>query len=193
MLITVSGPPGSGKSTAATGLAAELAFDHVSGGDLFREMAKERDLSLAEFGELAEADDTIDRNLDRRLRETAADRDDLVLESRLAGWMAGEYADLGIWLDAPIDVRSRRIADREGWTVEEAKERTLEREANERTRYQKYYDIDFTDQSIYDMSLNTARWDADVVLDLLVTSVARYVPDRDEGKMPITGVRYAFE
>src|SRR6056297_1138173 len=112
MLITVSGPAGSGKSTLAAGLADALSVEHVSGGDIFRSLADERGFSLVEFNQRAEEDDQIDRDLDRRLRTTAADGDDLVIESRLAGWMAGDHADLRVWLDAPFEVRVDRIADR---------------------------------------------------------------------------------
>ncbi len=42
MLLTVSGPPGSGKSTTAGLLAEAFDLDHVSGGDIFRELADER-------------------------------------------------------------------------------------------------------------------------------------------------------
>ena len=192
MLLTVSGPPGSGKSTAAAGLADALGFDHVSGGDIFRDLAAERGLSLAEFNALAEDDDQIDRDLDRRLRETARDRTDLVLESRLSGWMAGDYADLRIWLDAPLRVRAERIADREDKSVEQARRETAAREESEATRYLEYYDIEITDLSIYDLSVNTARWDADATLALLLGAVERYDPGADEGKLPVDGVRYEF-
>ena len=193
MLITVSGPPGSGKSTAAAGLADSLGFEHVSGGDIFRGLAAERGLSLGEFGALAEEDDRIDRDLDRRLRSIAIERDEVVLESRLAGWMAGEHADLRIWLDAPIGVRAVRIAEREGLSVERAREETEIREESERRRYAQYYDIDFTDRSIYDLALNTARWGPAEELALLTAAVESYDPGQDEGKEPITGVRYAFD
>ena len=193
MLVTVSGPPGSGKSTAAAGLAEACSLEHVSGGDLFRGLAADRGMSLAEFGALAESDDSIDRTLDEELRTTAIEDDGLVLESRLAGWMAGDHADLRVWLDAPIDVRARRIAKREGFGVDVARIDTLEREASERRRYLEYYDIDVTDRSIYDLAINTARWDAETVLGLLVDAVGCYDPASDEGKVPIEGVRYAFE
>ena len=42
MLLTISGPIGSGKSTVAAALAEELSYEHVSGGDIFRELAAER-------------------------------------------------------------------------------------------------------------------------------------------------------
>jgi cytidylate kinase len=193
MLVTVSGPPGSGKSTVASGLAEALGYRHVSGGDIFRGLADERGLSLAEFNERAEEDESIDRELDQRLREYARDGEQLVLESRLSGWMAGDYADLKIWLNAPLDVRAERIAEREDKPVEQAREETVEREASEKLRYDEYYSIDFESLEIYDLALNTARWSPEVTLEFVATVVEEYDPDVDEGcfEIPET-VRYEF-
>ena len=185
MLLTISGPPGSGKSTVAAGVADAFDLEHVSGGDIFRAMADERGLSLADFNRLAEEDDAIDRDLDRRQRELARERDDVVLESRLSGWMAGDYADLRVWLDAPLEVRADRIADREAVPPSDALEETETREASEKRRYREYYDIDFDDRSIYDLAVNTARWDAPTVVDLVVAAVEAYDPAVDEGKTPV--------
>jgi cytidylate kinase len=192
MLITISGPPGSGKSTNAARLADAFGFEHVSGGDTFREMAADRGLSAVELNEQAEDDDQIDRDLDRRLREVAVERDDVVLESRLAGWLAGDHADMRIWLDAPLDVRVERIVSREEKNFETAREETRRREQSEAKRYAEYYDIDIGDRSIYDLVLNTGRWAEDTVPTLLIDAVEAYDPDDDEGKEPIDGVRYDF-
>ncbi|PSQ17358.1 cytidylate kinase [Halobacteriales archaeon QS_8_69_26] len=185
MLITVAGPPGSGKSTLASSLADELGLEHVSGGDIFRELAAERDMTALEFNQLAEEDESIDLDLDRRLRRTAVERDDLVLESRLAGWLAGDEADLRIWLTAPLRVRAERIADREDWTVDEAAEDTRSREASEAKRYREYYGIDIDDLSIYDLSINTARWSTEAELDIVLNAVERLDPASDEGMAPV--------
>ena len=192
MLITVSGPPGAGKSTAAAGLADALGYEHVSGGDIFRELAAERGYSVVEFNQLAEEDDQIDRDLDRRLREIAIERDDLVLESRLSGWLAAEHADFRIWLDAPLDVRASRIADREEKSVQEAREETATRAESEALRYREYYDIEIGDLSIYDLVVNTSRWGPEAELDLLIAAVESYDSTNDEGKHPVEGVRYDF-
>ncbi|PSQ06580.1 cytidylate kinase [Halobacteriales archaeon QS_5_68_33] len=188
MLLTVSGPAGSGKSTFAAALAEELGYEHVSGGDIFRSLADERGCSLVEFNRLAEEDDEVDRDLDRRLREIARERDEVVLESRLSGWMAGEHADIKVWLDAPLDVRIDRIADREDTDLETARAETVERADSEARRYREYYGIDIEDRSIYDLVLNTARWDPDGELEIVLAAVEAYDPAVDEGKTPVRNV-----
>ncbi len=192
MLLTVSGPPGSGKSTSAAALADAFGLDHVSGGDIFRTLAAERGLSPVEFNELAEEDDQIDRDLDRRLRDIALERDDVVLESRLAGWLAADHADLKIWLDAPVAVRAERIADREDKSVDVAREETLRREASEALRYEAYYNIDINDLTIYDIAYNTARWGPQSVRGMLTTAIESYDAEIDEGKAPVENVVYDF-
>ena len=185
MFLTVSGPPGSGKSTLGADLADALGYEHVSGGDVFREMAAERGLSTLELNKRAEDDDGIDRELDRRQRELARERDNVVLESRLAGWMAAEHAALRIWLEGSLDVRIARIADREGKSTTDAREETVARADSEALRYEEYYGIDITDLSIYDLLVNTARWDPEGVLAVAHTAVESYDPGTDEGTVRI--------
>jgi len=191
MLITISGPAGSGKSTVAAGLAERLGSEHISGGDIFRNLAAERDLTPLELNKLAEEDEAIDLDLDRRQRELATGREDLVLESRLAGWMAGNEADFRIWLDAPLDIRTERIADREDKPIATAREETVERAESEALRYREYYGIDIDDLEIYDLALNTARFSPGAVLDVVIAAVESYDADADEGKTPVD-VDYEF-
>jgi len=192
MLITVSGPAGSGKSTLARSLADALDYEHVSGGDIFRSLAEERGMTPLELNKAAEEDAQIDRDLDRRLRDIAAERDDVVLESRLAGWMAGEYADMKLWLTAPLSARADRIAQRENKPFEQARTETEERSESEAQRYADYYDIDFADLSIYDLAINTARWDPQGTLSIALHAVDSYDAEVDEGKAPVEGIRYEF-
>ena len=62
-IITVSGLPGSGTSTACDHLCTGLGWAYVNAGELFRQLAQESGLSLAEFGRQAEVDGRIDRQL----------------------------------------------------------------------------------------------------------------------------------
>jgi cytidylate kinase len=181
--ITISGPPGCGATTVSAELAAALDCEWISGGDIFRELAEDRDMTLTQFTAEAEADDRIDRSLDRRLRDIAAEHagEAFVLESRLAGWLAGEYADLRIWLDAPTEVRVERLEDRD----DEFESELRVREVSEWGRYEDYYDIDIHDTSFYDLSLNTARWSEAAIADVVLTAVESYDPEVDEGAFQI--------
>ena len=180
LFITVSGPPGCGATTLVEGMATALDCGYVSGGELFREIAAERDMSLSQLiAETGESEE-IDRALDRRLRTIAekwgAANKAFILESRLAGWIAGNRADIRIWLDAPDEVRADRTASREEMTSE-----MQVREVIEEARYKSYYGIDLSDRSIYDLAINTGRWDVDGTLELALTAIEQYDVESDEG------------
>jgi cytidylate kinase len=183
LFLTVSGPPGCGTTTVCEALSAALDCGYVSGGEIFRELAEERGMSLTQFGAEADRSDEIDRALDRRLRTIAeqwgAANKAFVLESRLAGWIAGDRADLRIWLDAPEEVRVERTRDRQEMGAE-----MRVREVLEAGRFEQYYDVDISDRSVYDLAINTARWDPEGVVDLVLTAVERYDPEADEGSFP---------
>lgn len=188
LFITVSGPPGCGATTVVERLARALDCGYVSGGEIFRELAEERDMTLTQLIARADADEEIDRALDRRLRTIAerwgASNKAFILESRLAGWLAGNRADLRIWLDAPPEVRVERTADRE-----EMESEMRVREVSESGRYESYYGIDVTDHSFYDLSINTARWSPETVVDLVLTAIERYDPGADEGAFETKDVK----
>jgi cytidylate kinase len=180
LFITVSGPPGCGATTLCDRLSEAMDCPYVSGGQVFRELAAERDMNLNQLTAKAEETDEIDRALDGRLRSIAekwgAANKAFILESRLAGWIAGNRADLRIWLDAPEEVREKRILDREETTWE-----MRVREVSEAGRYESYYEIDIEDREFYDVQLNTARWDKEAVFDIVRSTIEAYDPDVDEG------------
>jgi len=66
MIISVSGPHGTGKSTYAARLAKALRIRHVSAGALFRRIAKEKRISLEALGKKALEDSSIDKLVDER-------------------------------------------------------------------------------------------------------------------------------
>jgi len=180
LFITVSGPPGCGATTLCSRLAESMDCPYVSGGDIFREIAENRDMTLTQLSAKAQESDEIDRALDRRLREIAEEwgmaNKPFILESRLAGRLAGDRADLRIYLDAPEEVRKKRIENRE-----ETRAEMGVREVGEAGRYQSYYEIDVDDLAFYDLHLNTARWSQRGVFELVRTAIERYDPGVDEG------------
>ncbi|MXV62149.1 AAA family ATPase [Natronorubrum sp. JWXQ-INN-674] len=187
LFITVSGPPGCGATTLCERLSRAMGCPYVSGGDIFREIADDRDMSLNQLTAKADESDEIDRALDQRLQSIAEEwgtaNKPFILESRLAGWLAGNRADLRIWLDAPENVRADRISDR----IETEAEMRV-REVSEAGRYKSYYEIDIDEREFYDLTINTARWSKQGVFELVRTALEAYEPEVDEGAFSTSAV-----
>ena len=172
MLVTISGLPGSGTSTVAQSVADALGLPRLDGGAVFRTLAAERGLTLAEFGALAEREASVDLELDDRLA-AAARAGDVVLESRLAGWIAVNQGveGLRVWVACDASERARRVALREGIDVAVALAANASREASEALRYRTYYGIDITDLSPYDLVLDSTNTAPDQLVSEIVGSV----------------------
>jgi cytidylate kinase len=151
----------------------------ISAGEVFRGLAKEHNMELAEFGRLAEEDPAYDKMIDARQKEIAEQRDNIIVEGRLSGWMVSN-ADLRIWLFAPIGCRVKRIVFRDQIADEESAQAiTLERERCEAGRYQSYYNIDIGDLSIYQLALNSEHWAVEGLGAIVDTAIAQMKPATD--------------
>ncbi len=155
-LVTISGLPGSGTTTAAHLLVGETGLEYVNTGKIFREMAEEHGMSLNDFGKYAAKNPAVDQELDRRQMVRAA-KGGIVLEGRLAGQMVTREGleALTIWLEAPLDVRVARVAGREQVSLPEATRLSREREDDERDRYLEIYGLDLYDTSMYDLIIDS--------------------------------------
>jgi predicted cytidylate kinase len=156
VLITISGLPGSGKTTVARLVAKELGLEHVYAGDIFRRQAAQAGVSLEEYARRAERDHSIDRALDDQMRTRAA-AGNAVLEGRLAAFMAEEVGvpALRVYLDASEDVRATRIVGREGGEAATRLREIQAREASDARRYREIYGFDYHDRARYDLVLDT--------------------------------------
>ncbi len=173
MRITISGPPGSGKTTVCGLLAERLDLPAVVFGRLFREMAEEKGMTLADFGSLAEQDPSIDETIDRRILDIARDTDSIILESRLSAQMLVRHGipAFKVYLDADPLVRAARVGRREDEDLQQAAEAIVRRQASEAKRYLQYYGIDLYDLSVYDMVVDTADKTPDQIVDEIVDRI----------------------
>lgn len=172
LVITISGLHGTGKSTHAKRLAEALGLRYISAGMMFRQMAEDRGMNLREMSRLAEGGPELDRLVDERTKEEAKEGR-VVIDAALSGWMV-EEADIKIFLTAPLEERIRRIAARDCISIDEARESTLLRKRIEQERFMRYYGIDITDLSIYDLVLNSELFDADSTARILKRVVEEY-------------------
>lgn len=155
MIISVSGPHGTGKSTYAAHIANALHIRHISAGVLFRRLAREKGLTLEELGKEALDDPVFDKLVDERTVKEA-EKGDVVVDGQLAGWILKDKADLRIYLTAPGPVRLERIAKRDKVSLGKARLQTEQRESIQRDRYLRHYGLNVEDNSIYHLVLDTS-------------------------------------
>ena len=141
-VVTVGGPPGSGKSTAGRLVARDLGLEFRSVGELFRAEAQRQGMDLAAFGRYAATHPEVDRELDRSMQALATPG--RLLEGRIQGPLCRRAGILvyDVVVTAREDVRVQRVAARDGQSVAEARRLVREREEVERERYRRFYGID---------------------------------------------------
>lgn len=166
-VVTITGPPGSGKSTAGRLVASALGLEFRSAGELFRAEAARRSMDVEAFSRFAELHEEVDRGLDEQMLRLAAPG--RLLDGRLTGALARRRAVPCHYLRVTCEAaeRYRRLAGRDGLTVPEATARTRAREASEHDRYLRYYGIDL-DRERVDLSVDSTHLTAQAVADRLL-------------------------
>jgi cytidylate kinase len=177
LTITLSGFHGTGKSTYARIIAKNFNLRHISAGGLFRQIAQEKGLSVSELSRLSSKNQDIDQLIDERTKDEALQRN-VILDGLLAGWMAGDVADLKIFLTAPDNMRFRRIARRERISYSQARQSTLYRERLERRRFKRVYGINIDDTSIYDLIFNTGLLTVKANIEVIEKFIYEYIKVR---------------
>lgn len=186
MILTISGTPGSGKSTIAQILAEKLPAERIYVGGIRRELAKKKGMTLAELNEYARTHPETDVNVDKKTaaeaRKLEKEKKTVVVEGRTQFHFLPESVKIFITVDT--DEAAKRIwkdlqhtdlqqQRNEGkiHSLAEMKASLLERFENDQRRYRKYYNLDITDTRQYDLVIDTtkitARQGAEKILKFL--------------------------
>lgn len=180
MILTISGAPGSGKSSVAKEVARRLGFTHYSIGDLRRRVAHERGMTLEEYNRLGETTDRTDREPDEYQARLGREEDDFVIDSRLGFHFIPHSLKVRLRVDPRAGAerifhaqRSEEEAERRCHSVEEVLEANRAREASDRKRYQMYYGINAEDDRHYDLIVDTTGMSIEEVVSLVLLEIDR--------------------
>ena len=165
--VTISGLAGSGTSTLVQGIAKHFGWTSINGGQIFRDEAHVRGLTLTEFNDLCSSDESVDLELDESLRQYIINDETNIIESRLAGWWAYKLGcdSIRIWLDVNTKERALRVANREGMRLEEAFATNAKRQSVQNERYQKMYGLIPEDPTPYTHIIDATDITAEQVLN----------------------------
>jgi predicted cytidylate kinase len=170
--IVVNGDLGSGKSTVSVEIARRLGVRRICVGDLYREMARQRNMTALQLNLHAELDDEVDGYVDRLQRDIAGSGQQLVVDSRLAWHFFTDAMKVHLMTDRAV--AARRVLGRPASSVEsysssaDAVERLRERSESERTRFLVRYGVDKTRLRNYTVVCDTTSATPEEVVDRVI-------------------------
>jgi CMP/dCMP kinase len=174
MIITIGGTPGSGKSTISRMLAERLRIPFVSMGQLQREYAASKGLTIEQLNELYEEDFSHNFKIDEYQKNIAKKHETFIIDSRLGFFIFPQ--SIKVFLTVPPSVGADRVYARkhvaEHWhSVAEAAIALAERAEYERRNYLEHYGVDILDMSKYDLILDSSTLTPEEILQKILQYV----------------------
>lgn len=171
MILTISGLHGTGKSTIGKLIAQSLGLKYYSTGEAFRDLAKEMNMSLEDFTKYVEKHPEIDKTLDNKVLEIAK-KGNIIIDSQLSGYLLKNIADFKILLTCPLEIRVKRMAERDNVSYEKCLKETINREKSELERFKEIYGIDLGNKKkineLYDIILEIEGLSIEEVLTYIL-------------------------
>lgn len=164
MIITIAGEPGSGKTTIARMLAEKLGWPSYDVGNMRRQAAKARGLTLEEYNRLGEKDPSTDKEVDAWQKELGQKEDNFIIQGRMSWHFIPD--SLKIYLKVNPREGAKRIFEqlqnnerqnefKEFKTVGDVADLNAKRVVSDKKRYSKYYGVDAYDESNFDLIVDT--------------------------------------
>lgn len=194
MNITITGNLGSGKSSVAK-ILTERGYEYSSTGNVFRQLAMEKGMSVEEFNKLvneaaSRGDHSVDRMIDDTTTKISKERDNVVFDSRLAWHFA--VNSFKVFIITDIDEASRRVfndslrASSESYESQDVcKKALINRQKLEMVRYKEVYDIDYYDMSNYNLVIESTSASPDEITQEILDRMAEFQDGKFEKMMEL--------
>jgi len=178
--IILSGMSAVGKTTVAHSLCKEFDIEYYSGGDMLKEIAKEKGFSISgldwwdnndgmKFLSNRMQDSSFDKLVDQRLMDLL-NQGDVVITSYTLPWLTSN--GISIWLEASKENRSIRLRSRDTVSLEESTKIVNERDTKNQQIYEKLYSMKLgTDLSVFDIIIDTNDMNFNHVCKSVISSV----------------------
>ncbi len=180
--IVISGMSAAGKTTVSRILANRLGVNAIGGGEILREMAKERGYDPTgddwwdtdqgmKFLKEREADSEFDKEADNRLRMKIR-KGNIIITSYTAPWITKE--GFKVWLSASTGTRTERMAKRDRLTIEKTKGIVKVRDIENIKLYKELYGINLdNDTKPFDLIIDTNDKDPEQIADIILENIGK--------------------
>ena len=181
--IIISGPPAIGKTTVAKGLAEEFDLVHLSGGDILKELAKDKgfDTKGNDWWDTQEGmnflierqeNSEFDKNVDDKLKKLFS-KGNVVITSYTLPWLVD--GGVKIWLDGSKENSAQRMTIRDNLSETDALGIVQKRYNENKIIYKTLYGFEFgEDLSVFNKIIETDDLDAKQVLELAKSTVRKF-------------------
>lgn len=179
MIISLTGDLGSGKTSIASVLKEKYNYNIVTVGSIFRDIAKQRGVSVIELNKIAETDLTIDTYVDTKQAELNNSTDNVILDSRL-GWHFVPNS-FKVYVTVDIAEAAKRICNDKKRVAEQnsCEQDTIKaiitRQQLERNRYGEKYGVNLLDYNNYDLIIESTYAKSENVADEIMRILQQYV------------------
>lgn len=170
LIITLGGPPGSGKSTIGRMLAARLDLPYFYIGNIRRQYALERGMNLEELNRRSLNDPASDKLADEYQAELPKRYGSFVLDAKLGYHFIPQ--SVKVYIDVDLRLGAERIflqhRPEENWaSVDEGTSAIQERMRNDQQRYQHLYQTDCYDKRSFDKIFDGGK-EAEAVVEEII-------------------------
>ena len=177
MNITLTGNLGAGKSSVCKEFK-NMGYNIISTGTIFRDIAKEKGISVVELNEMAKQSREIDDMIDNRSIELGKTLDNTIFDSRMAWNFVPDSFKVFLLID-PTEAANRVLNDNtrdteKYSTLEESYNNLNKRAELEKERFKKLYNVDYYDLNNYNLVIESTYATPTEIADEIIRNFKLY-------------------
>ena len=183
MQISITGKLGSGKSTVCKMIRDRYDYEIFSTGAIQREVAREMGISTLELNKRMKQDHSLDTRIDEATTRLSRERRDcrLIFDSRMAWHFAEDTFNIFLTVDptvaAQLVMANPRDSEERYRSVEEARDKLVERSRVEQSRFRELYGVDYCDYGNYNLVVDSSARTPEEIVDIIWEAFRAYQND----------------
>jgi len=172
MIITFNGDHGSGKSTIAQRVADKMGYQRYSTGQMFRDIAKRKGITLEELHQQMITDYSVDKLVDSYIIDLSKKENDFVIDSRMAWKFIPNSIKIYLKVDDgeaakriyfELEKENQRNEGKNLDSAEKVRESINKRKNMDDERYFNLYGINIREEKNYDLVIDTTNLNTEEV------------------------------